>query len=150
MKLKTNNLYVRDYMESDLYNLFFCMSKEEVCRYLSFKPYKSIEEAQKELNIRLKESKYYAITLLNKKYIGEIYLSKEDDAYELRFLLDDLYWKNGYMAEAIVAVTNYFIENKGAYKFIAYVNKNNIAACNVLERVGFLKVKETNDIVYEL
>lgn len=150
MKLKTNNLYVRDYMESDLYNLFFCMSKEEVCRYLSFKPYKSIEEAQKELNIRLKESKYYAITLLNKKYIGEIYLSKEDDAYEIRFLLDDLYWKNGYMAEAIVAVTNYFIENKGAYKFIAYVNKNNIAACNVLERVGFLKVKETNDIVYEL
>ena len=137
-------------MESDLYNLFFCMSKEEVCRYLSFKPYKSIEEAQKELNIRLKESKYYAITLLNKKYIGEIYLSKEDDAYEIRFLLDDLYWKNGYMAEAIVAVTNYFIENKGAYKFIAYVNKNNIAACNVLERVGFLKVKETNDIVYEL
>lgn len=150
MKLKTNNLYVRDYMESDLYNLFFCMSKEEVCRYLSFKPYKSIEEAQKELNIRLKESKYYAITLLNKKYIGEIYLSKEDDAYEIRFLLDDLYWKNGYMAEAIVAVTNYFIENKGAYKFIAYVNKNNIAACNVLERVGFLKIKETNDIVYEL
>ncbi len=150
MKLKTNNLYVRDYMESDLYNLFFCMSKEEVCRYLSFKPYKSIEEAQKELNIRLKESKYYAITLLNKKYIGEIYLSKEDDAYEIRFLLDDLYWKNGYMAEAIVAVTNYLIENKGAYKFIAYVNKNNIAACNVLERVGFLKVKETNDIVYEL
>ena len=150
MKLKTNNLYVRDYMESDLYNLFFCMSKEEVCRYLSFKPYKSIEEAKKELNIRLKESKYYAITLLNKKYIGEIYLSKEDDAYEIRFLLDDLYWKNGYMAEAIVAVTNYFIENKGAYKFIAYVNKNNIAACNVLERVGFLKVKETNDIVYEL
>ena len=137
-------------MESDLYNLFFCMSKEEVCRYLSFKPYKSIEEAQKELNIRLKESKYYAITLLNKKYIGEIYLSKEDDAYELRFLLDDLYWKNGYATEAIVAVTNYFIENKGAYKFIAYVNKNNIAACNVLERVGFLKVKETNDIVYEL
>ena len=126
------------------------MSKEEVCRYLSFKPYKSIEEAQKELNIRLKESKYYAITLLNKKYIGEIYLSKEDDAYEIRFLLDDLYWKNGYMAEAIVAVTNYFIENKGAYKFIAYVNKNNIAACNVLERVGFLKIKETNDIVYEL
>lgn len=150
MKLKTNNLYVRDYMESDLYNLFFCMSKEEVCRYLSFKPYKSIEEAQKELNIRLKESKYYAITLLNKKYIGEIYLSKEDDAYEIRFLLDDLYWKNGYVTEAIVAVTNYFIENKGAYKFIAYVNKNNIAACNVLERVGFLKVKETNDIVYEL
>ena len=150
MKLKTNNLYIRDYMESDLYNLFFCMSKEEVCRYLSFKPYKSIEEAKKELNIRLKESKYYAITLLNKKYIGEIYLSKEDDAYEIRFLLDDLYWKNGYMAEAIVAVTNYFIENKGAYKFIAYVNKNNIAACNVLERVGFLKVKETNDIVYEL
>ena len=150
MKLKTNNLYVRDYMESDLYNLFFCMSKEEVCRYLSFKPYKSIEEAKKELNIRLKESKYYAITLLNKKYIGEIYLSKEDDAYELRFLLDDLYWKNGYATEAIVAVTNYFIENKGAYKFIAYVNKNNIAACNVLERVGFLKVKETNDIVYEL
>ena len=137
-------------MESDLYNLFFCMSKEEVCRYLSFKPYKSIEEAKKELNIRLKESKYYAITLLNKKYIGEIYLSKEDDAYELRFLLDDLYWKNGYATEAIVAVTNYFIENKGAYKFIAYVNKNNIAACNVLERVGFLKVKETNDIVYEL
>ena len=137
-------------MESDLYNLFFCMSKEEVCRYLSFKPYKSIEEAKKELNIRLKESKYYAITLLNKKYIGEIYLSKEDDAYEIRFLLDDLYWKNGYATEAIVAVTNYFIENKGAYKFIAYVNKNNIAACNVLERVGFLKVKETNDIVYEL
>ena len=150
MKLKTNNLYVRDYMESDLYNLFFCMSKEEVCRYLSFKPYKSIEEAQKELNIRLKESKYYAITLLNKKYIGEIYLSKEDDAYEIRFLLDDLYWKNGYATEAIVAVTNYFIENKGAYKFIAYVNKNNIAACNVLERVGFVKIKETNDVVYEL
>ncbi len=137
-------------MESDLYNLFFCMSKEDVCRYLFFKPYKSIEEAQKELNIRLKESKYYAITLLNKKYIGEIYLSKDDDAYEIRFLLDDLYWKNGYMTEAIVAVTNYFIENKGAYKFIAHVNKNNIAACNVLERVGFLKVKETNDIVYEL
>lgn len=137
-------------MESDLYNLFFCMSKEDVCRYLSFKPYKSIEEAQKELNIRLKESKYYAITLLNKKYIGEIYLSKDDDAYEIRFLLDDLYWKNGYMTEAIVAVTNYFIENKGAYKFIAYVNKNNIAACNVLERVGFVKIKETNDIVYEL
>ena len=137
-------------MESDLYNLFFCMSKEEVCRYLSFKPYKSIEEAQKELNIRLKESKYYAITLLNKKYIGEIYLSKDDDAYEIRFLLDDLYWKNGYATEAIVAVTNYFIENKGAYKFIAYVNKNNIAACNVLGRVGFVKVKETNDIVYEL
>ena len=150
MKLKTKNLYVRDYMESDLYNLFFCMSKEEVCRYLSFKPYKSIEETQKELNIRLKESKYYAITLLNKKYIGEIYLSKDDDAYEIRFLLDDLYWKNGYMTEAIVAVTNYFIENKGAYKFIAYVNKNNIAACNVLERVGFVKIKETNDIVYEL
>ncbi|MBR4237126.1 GNAT family N-acetyltransferase [bacterium] len=150
MKLKTKNLYVRDYMESDLYNLFFCMSKEDVCRYLSFKPYKSIEEAQKELNIRLKESKYYAITLLNKKYIGEIYLSKDDDAYEIRFLLDDLYWKNGYMTEAIVAVTNYFIENKGAYKFIAYVNKNNIAACNVLERVGFVKIKETNDIVYEL
>ena len=150
MKLKTKNLYVRDYMESDLYNLFFCMSKEEVCRYLSFKPYKSIEETQKELNIRLKESKYYAITLLNKKYIGEIYLSKDDDADEIRFLLDDLYWKNGYMTEAIVAVTNYFIENKGAYKFIAYVNKNNIPACNVLERVGFVKIKETNDIVYEL
>ena len=137
-------------MESDLYNLFFCMSKEEVCKYLSCKPYESVEEAQKELNIRLKESKYYAITLLNKKYIGEIYLSKVDDGYEIKFLLDDLYWKKGYATEATVAITDYFIENKGAYKFIAYVNKNNIDACGVLERVGFTKTKETNNIVYEL
>ena len=152
MKIKTKNLYVRDYMESDLYNLFFCMSKEEVFKYLTNKPYKSIEDAQKELKIRLRESKkYFAITLLNGKYIGEIYSCFLNDAYELRFILDVDYWKKGYASEALISVINYYIENKGAFKFIAYVDKNNIDAINVLERLNFTKVNDNNNIfTYEL
>ena len=77
MKIITNRLVIRDYMESDLYNLYFTLSSEEVCRYLTYRPFKHIEEAERELKSRLKRIEYLAITLKDSTYIGELYIKKE-------------------------------------------------------------------------
>ena len=79
MKIITNRLVIRDYMESDLYNLYFTLSSEEVCRYLTYRPFKHIEEAERELKSRLKRIEYLAITLkdsiLRKKIVVHTKLS---------------------------------------------------------------------------
>ncbi|MBP5343102.1 GNAT family N-acetyltransferase [bacterium] len=139
-------------MESDLYNIYFCLSKENVCHFLENDPFKSIEEAQKELNKRSKNLSYHAITLLDSTYIGEIDTFKDESGiYEISVILDDKYWNNGYALESLIATTNYYIEKAGAYKFISYVQKENISAIKLLENAGFMKTKILkNQYIYEL
>ena len=152
MKIITNRLVIRDYMESDLYNLYFTLSSEEVCRYLTYRPFKHIEEAERELKSRLKRIEYLAITLKDSTYIGELYIKKENSgSYEIKFFLSNNFWHQGYALEALQSLTDYYIENKGAFKFIAYVIKENTSACKLLDRCSFtMKNEKDGYYTYEL
>ncbi|MBJ9989356.1 GNAT family N-acetyltransferase [Paenibacillus sp. S28] len=154
MRLETERLIIRPYIESDLMEAFELMQNPELFTYmhmgvLSFEEYKGlfkwlIDSYNTSFNMPFKYS--FAIrTKATDAFIGwcgvgVLDLSAPDK--ELYYLIGRDYWGNGYATEAASALTAYAFNVIGLDKLFAKANSQNTASIGVFRKLGFVFERE--------
>ena len=74
------------------------------------------------------------------KVIGQVYLSGIDGLiWEVGFVFNDVYQKQGYATEAVNTVLKDVFHNQNAHRVFAECNPKNESSWRLLERIGFKK-----------
>ena len=82
--------------------------------------------------------------LLEDKHIGAVSLSREEEnVWELGWILNKLYWRQGYTLEAAKALMEYANMKLGVTKFCAHCDTENIGSYRVMEALGMRRVSQT-------
>ncbi|MCB2299540.1 GNAT family N-acetyltransferase [Clostridium tagluense] len=66
----------------------------------------------------------------------------------VRYVIEEKYRRNGYATEALKGLTEWIFENPKALCVIADTEKTNIPSHKVLENVGAIKYKETDELIW--
>ncbi len=144
---ETERLIIRKWEEKDCEDLYDYASKEEVTKFLNFKPYSSIQDAIDRINSILekysnnKKEVAYAIALKeSNKVVGSIdivhHILKGDGEIELGYILNPAYQGFGYMTEALVGMFRYIKINNLAKRIICEHDTLNQKSGNVMKRAG--------------
>jgi RimJ/RimL family protein N-acetyltransferase len=115
---------------------------EEVTRYLTWRPHKSVEEtyAIRDLMAKLWQEGgafSYAITLKgDDTIIGMIAIHPDGFKVSLGYVLARPHWGKGYMTEAVRAVTDWLLRQPDIYRVFATCDVENPASARVMEKAG--------------
>jgi [ribosomal protein S5]-alanine N-acetyltransferase len=146
--LETERLQLRRITETDINEVFYLRSNEQVMKYLDRLPAKDLNEAMlhfKDVNqdIEANKSITWAICLRGENkmigYIGVWRMLMEHHRGEIGYVLHPSYWNKGFMREAISAVITYAFETMHLHSLEAIINPENGASAKVLEKQGFIK-----------
>lgn len=154
MRLETERLIIRPYIESDLMESYELMQNPELFTYmhmgvLSFEEYKGlfkwlIDSYNTPFNMPFKYS--FAIrTKATDAFIGWCGVGVLDLSApnkELYYLIGREYWGNGYATEAATALTAYAFDVIGLDKLFAKANSQNTASIGVFRKLGFVFDRE--------
>ena len=147
--IKTDRLTIRFVDISDANDFFAFCSKDSVCKYLTFKKYTHIVQARKAIENMIRA--YLAETDINFSIvlnetgivIGSISLTIiNSNTAEVGYLLDDNYWNQGIMNEALKEIINLsFNVYHFDCLFASYISEN-IASEKLLAKNGFVFVQK--------
>lgn len=149
MKLETERLIIRPYIEADLQESFELMQDKGLFKYLdmdvmSFEEYKGLFKwlmDSYETNYDSDFKYSFAIFLKEtNKFIGWCGVGVLDCFYpekEIYYLIGREYWGNGYAAEAMTALLDYCFNIMKLPKIIALAKPENIASNKVIQKLGF-------------
>lgn len=144
---ETKRLIVRKWEETDAEDLYDYAKNPDVSKFLKFKPYTSIKEADERIaNILTKYNNGdievpYAIVLKDEnKVIGsidiELYSDKAEGIIEIGYILSKDYQGNGYMTEALKGMFKYIKQKNIAKRIFCKHDTENIKSRNVMKRAG--------------
>ena len=114
----------------------------EVVRYLTWRPHKSLADAETFMRAGLKrraagEDFFWALTLKgDDKLIGMVALHPADYRVGLGYVLAREYWGRGLMTEAVRTVADLTLAQPGVFRVWAVCDTENIASARVLEKAG--------------
>ena len=159
----TNRLFIRVVDRADYKDYFRFCSKPNVCKYLTFNPYSNTLQAKRAIDNMIRayivgSDVNFSIILSEKKeVIGSISISfKRNNVGEIGYILDDFYWNNKIMDEALKGIIKICNEYYNLDCLVASYISENLASKKLLERNGF-KLYETlpcglikNNIAYDL
>ena len=141
IELTSDRLILRRIREDDAKEIFEGFVNQEEFLYYANKKPRTLKEEQKSLigiEEKYKNKKYYnwLITLKdNNKIIGSInMICNEEDCVEFNYALDNRYYNNGYMTEALSRVFSFFFDEVGVKKIIGGCCIENIASKRVMEK----------------
>lgn len=147
MKIETERLILRPFLEGDAEDLFEYLNEPAVNCFIDMK-LNSIEEARKEVLKRSLETEYYFAIVLKEsgKVIGEIDAYQEPadehgadsrmDTFSPCWMLNKAYHGKGYAYEAAHAFFDYLFKDKGARRIYAYTEDYNIPSRHLCEKLG--------------
>jgi RimJ/RimL family protein N-acetyltransferase len=135
--VETERLIIRKFEPGDWRDLHEYLSHEEAVR---FEPYGVFteEESKREALRRSNDGNFWAVCLKSSgKLIGNIYLSKKMyDTWELGYIFNPAYHKNGYATEAARYMVDNAFRRFGARRVAAMCNPLNSSSWRLLERLG--------------
>ncbi len=146
--LTSPRLMLREVYDSDIPEVFFLRSDEEVMKYTGKSPAKNYDEIltyiQNQRTARArKKSILWAITLKGDSavigLIGYRQFTKEHFRGEVGYGLYPSMQGKGIMQEALTAVLDYGFHTIGLHSVEANVDKENIASIRLLERNNFTR-----------
>ena len=146
-ELETERLILRYLKEDDLTSLYDAWSDDKVTKYVSFDTYTSIEAAKERVGIwleRYKNEKCYR-WIIERKEDGELFGVidvvgyADDGAPEIGYLSRRRFWGNGYMTEALGAVTEYLF-SEGFSSVVVEAFVPNVGSNRVIQKNGFTLV----------
>ena len=146
-ELETERLILRYLREDDLTSLYDAWSDDEVTKYVSFDTYTSIEAAKERVGIwleRYKNEKCYR-WIIERKEDGELFGIidvvgyADDGAPEIGYLSRRRFWGNGYMTEALGAVTEYLF-SEGFSSIVVEAFVPNVGSNRVIQKNGYTLV----------
>ena len=146
--IETKRLLLRPFQNGDADDLFAYLSKEEVVR---FEPYGTLtyEQAVAQAELRANDPDFIAVQLKTGGVIGNLYFSKaEFDSWELGYVFNNTYWKNGYATEAAHALLKHAFEELNVRRVIAKCNPQNENSWRLLERLGLRREGHLLQSVY--
>ena len=141
--LNLNRVYLREFMMSDLLDVYEYCSNPNVGPNAGWKEHKSIEETRRILISMINEKDNFAIVnKTNNKVIGSIGLYKDfkrENPYckMIGYVLNESYWGKGIMTEAVKQLCEYVFSHTDIIRIYAEPFAHNIGSCRVLEKAGF-------------
>lgn len=147
-ELNTERLYLRHIREEDTQRIFDCWaSKPEVTRYLTWYPHESVEQTTRFVagwldDYRKPDCMRWGIQL---RETGDLIGMIDVVAYDagkpvIGYCSGPDYWGNGYMTEALRAVTQeLFVQ--GFEEILIEAVAENIGSNRVIEKAGFTRTQ---------
>ncbi|HUS79078.1 MAG TPA: GNAT family protein [Patescibacteria group bacterium] len=144
--LETDRLRLRSPKDEDIPHLLKISQDEDVMIYYGVEPYKSEEEAEKEVDwmlgiYREKKGIRWVITLKESdEYVGDVGVDKLDMKHrkgELGFKLVKKHWRRGVMTEALTRALDHVYDEMGLNRVEALVDPRNDASWALLRKIGF-------------
>lgn len=115
----------------------------ENTRYMIYLPNQTLGETidflQKADNEWMKSapSLYEFALLFNNLHIGAISIERLDDSsWELGWIINKKYWKQGFAYEAAAALLDYSAKELNIKHFVAHCDSENIASYKTMEKLG--------------
>lgn len=114
----------------------------EVIRYLTFRPHRDVKDAEEVVGRFLenwRSGKSYCWLIFRGdqgELIGAI-SAREDQGINLGYLLARPFWGQGFMSEALNAVTAWAFSSPSVFRVWAVCDLDNHASAHLLERNGF-------------
>lgn len=144
MILKTNNLILRPWMESDAKCLFHFAKNPNVGPIAGWPPHESIDDSLNIIKTVFSKRETYAI-IKNDIPIGCVGLLFHPDtnhwwgegSAELGYWIAEEYWGNGYATESSKALIEHAFNDLDVKKIYATYRTENIRSKRVLEKLGF-------------
>lgn len=128
----------------DLVSFFYFASKPSIGPNAGWFPHKNLDETRMILDLHIKENNLWAITLgRDDVMIGTISLNNQTkdrffgQGAEIGFVLDDTYWNQGIVTEAVYLVMKYVFTTL-SYDYLKVAHADfNTASKRVIEKSGF-------------
>ena len=154
LKIETDRLILRGWEETDLNDFFEYASVEGVGEMAGWNHHETIETSKMILNGFILGKEVFAIVLKeNNKVIGSLGLqyswANDDENYkmlktkEIGYVLSRDYWGKGLMPEAVSSMIDFCFNNLGIYVLTCGHFKINNQSKRVIEKCGFIFVKES-------
>jgi ribosomal-protein-alanine N-acetyltransferase len=152
--IKTERLILRPFQKPDLADFFAYASVPGVGEMAGWPHHETIETSEHILRSFLTEKEVFAIYhKVDRKVIGSLGIHKswanEDGEYkhlkikEIGYVLAKDYWGQGLVPEAVQTVMDYCFKNLGIEAFTCGHFKENNQSRRVIEKCGFVFVKES-------
>lgn len=153
IKLETKRLTIRDHIFEDLPEYHELISNEEDMYYLEDIKTNKIDESESSLTEAIRESEsgemrekyFFAITLKDGSYVGEIgYTVNSRDSWNrknvhLGYFIKKDYWNRGYVTEALLAITDFAFNKNNVLKIETGCLSDNLGSEKVMIKTGFIK-----------
>ncbi|MDI6451944.1 GNAT family N-acetyltransferase [Peloplasma aerotolerans] len=143
--LVSKRLILRDLNINDLVPFYSYARKPNIGPNAGWKPHTSIEESSKILKMMISDKEVWGIELKStNQLIGTIGLhvrnfdNAVNNVKEVGYVLDDAYWGQGLMVEAVNAVLDYAFINQELDAVFCGHAKHNIQSKRVIEKTNFL------------
>lgn len=136
MRIETPRMYIRDFNPKDAYDLHEILGDSETMK--NCEPAYTFEKTQsflKEFCIE-KSGAFAAVLKASQKVIGYILFKPwEEDVYEIGWIFNKKYWRNGYAYESCSAVINYGFHDMGLHKVVAETT-DRAKSVGLMEKLG--------------
>lgn len=135
--ITSDRLILRHFESSDYLDLYEYLSDPEVVRFEPYEPF-TLKQSKTEAQNRASCSAYWAVCLkMTGKVIGNLYLNQEEfDTYELGYVFNRLYQKQGYATESCKALLQYAFLHLKAHRIIALCSTENTNSWKLMERLS--------------
>ena len=136
MNLETKRLYIRRFEKSDGEDLFEYLSDEDVVKYEPYHVFTK-EQALQEAIRRSSRKDFFAICLKeSNKLIGNLYFNRGDfDTWELGYVFNKSYQKNGFATESVYALLKVAFSELNVRRVVAYCSPKNVPSWRLMERL---------------
>lgn len=144
--LDTERLRIRKLVEDDAPEIFERWAKDsEITRYLTWSPHTSVEEskAHAKNSVACWEAGTNFTWVMEDResgrMVGSIAAYPSEFAVELAYLVAQDSWGRGYMVEAVISVSEWFLAQPSFFRVWAEVDTENQPSARVLEKASFTR-----------
>lgn len=142
MRLKSEDLVIREFTFNDDFDLFEMCSDKDTAITAGWKPHPSIEVSRNMIATFIYEKDTYAIVLKNtSEFIGTISLydnkCRDTASREIGFCINKRFRNKGYVTQAIDSMLNYVFDILNVDIVVAVHDENNFACEKALIKNNF-------------
>ena len=143
--IKTERLLLRQFVDSDLENVFKGLSNTEIIKYYGVS-FQTVEETKEQMiffaDLKKNETGiWFAVCSADNKTFygagGLNSLSKEHKKAEIGFWLISDFWGQGIMKEAMPLICNYGFDNLELHRIEGFVESENKNCKNAMAKLDF-------------
>ena len=138
--ISSERLYLRHFKSSDYMDLYEYLSDPEVVCYEPYEPF-TLKQCKAEAKTRSTLDVFWAVCLKESdKVIGNLYFCPgEFDSYELGYVFNRQFQKQGYATEICKALFHYAFHEMNVRRIIALCSTENTNSWRLLERLHMRK-----------